>query len=307
MTKSNDINLFNTIDLVWSKRVLILLVTGFFLVISILYALLAPNLYTSSALLKVSDGESNQIDSLVSDYGGLASMAGISLPSSSDNKGPFIISVIRSKEFLKHLLTFEKVKLNLMAVQNYNKDTKKIVYDNNKFDFKNKKWIRDFDDGRSQNPSYVEVSEVYNESINVWQDDKTSFIYIDFTHESPIFANDFLNLIIKEINSQMRSQDLKESEESLEYLYQLLDKTSDNDLRDLVFNLIETQLKTQMLANIQEDYVFRKIDSPFLPEKTSSPNRYLIILIGCFFGLLVSILYILMNVVFTNRTSNQIS
>jgi uncharacterized protein involved in exopolysaccharide biosynthesis len=62
-----------------------------------------------------------------------------------------------------------------------------------------------------------------------------------------------------------------------------------------------------MLANIQEDYVFRKIDSPFLPEKTSSPNRYLIILIGCFFGLLVSILYILMNVVFTNRTSNQIS
>ena len=307
MTKSDDINLFNTIDLVWSRRVLIILVTGFFLIISILYALLASNLYTSSALLKVSDSDSNQIDSLVSDYGGLASMAGISLPSSSDNKGPFIISVIRSKEFLKHLLTFEQVKLNLMAVQSYNKDTKKIVYDNNKFDFKNKKWIRDFDDGRSQNPSYVEVSEVYNESINVWQDDKTSFIYIDFTHESPIFADEFLNLIIQEINSQIRSQDLKESEESLEYLYQLLDKTSDNDLRNLVFNLIETQLKTQMLANIQEDYLFKKIDSPFLPEKISSPNRPLIILIGCFFGLLLSILYILMNEIFKNRTPNKIS
>ena len=133
------------------------------------------------------------------------------------------------------------------------------------------------------------------------------FIYIDFTHESPIFADEFLNLIIQEINSQIRSQDLKESEESLEYLYQLLDKTSDNDLRNLVFNLIETQLKTQMLANIQEDYLFKKIDSPFLPEKISSPNRPLIILIGCFFGLLLSILYILMNEIFKNRTPNKIS
>ena len=307
MTLSNDINLFNTIDLVWSKKVLILSVTSFFLVISILYASLAPNLYTSSALLKLSDGDSSQIDSLVSDYGGLASMAGISLPSSSDNKGPFITSLIRSKEFFLFFLTFEQVKLNLMAVQNYDKHTKKIVYDNEKFDFKNKKWIRDFDDGRSQNPSYVEVSEVYNDSINLWQDDKTSFIYIDFTHESPLFANDFLNLIIKEINSQMRSQDLKKSEESLTYLYKLLEKTSDNDLRDLVFNLIETQFKTQMLANIQEDYAFREIDSPFLPEKISSPNRYLIILIGFIFGLIASILFILMNAVFTNRTSNQIS
>ena len=54
------------------------------------------------------------MSSLASQYGGLASLAGI-LPSSSGDKSQYVIETARSREFVEHLMTFNMVSENIIS------------------------------------------------------------------------------------------------------------------------------------------------------------------------------------------------
>ena len=251
--------------------------------------------------MKLADNDSSSSDALLSEYGGIANLAGINLPSSSRDKGPYVLSTMRSKEFLKHLMTFNSVTENLIAVKTYNSNTGKILYDPDLYDSETNEWKRKPKGMLTSKPSHIEVSEFYNKSFNAWQDEKSGFIYISFSHQSPFFSYDFLKLIISEVNSELRLKDLKDSNESLEYLHTMLNKTSDTDLRKSISNLIESQIKVQMLANIRDDYAFSAIDEPFLPEDKSSPNRILIVLTGLLFGFFAGIFIVASKFILTKN------
>ena len=47
-----------------------------------------------------------------------------------------------------------------------------------------------------------------------------------------------------------------------------------------------------MLASSNEAYVFKAIDSPFVPEKKSSPRRALICIIGTLIGAILSLIIV---------------
>ncbi len=54
--------------------------------------------------------------------------------------------------------------------------------------------------------------------------------------------------------------------------------------------LIESQLKTKMLANVRENYLLDPIDSPMLPDMKSKPYRTKIVIIGTLIGFVLSLL-----------------
>jgi LPS O-antigen subunit length determinant protein (WzzB/FepE family) len=54
--------------------------------------------------------------------------------------------------------------------------------------------------------------------------------------------------------------------------------------------LIESQLKTKMLANVRENYLLDPIDSPMLPDMKSKPYRAKIVVIGTLIGFVISLL-----------------
>ena len=93
---------------------------------------------------------------------------------------------------------------------------------------------------------------------------KHFYISISFKHKSPEFAHYFLSLIIKEANSLLREVDLQESSEALNYLNDQLVKTQQSDIRNSINQLIKSKLETQMLANVNKDYVLRPLDKPYL-------------------------------------------
>ena len=99
----SDNNIDFQIDLVdifkslWSEKLFIGIGTSILCLISIIYALSLPNLYTSSALLKLSENEdSSSFSGLAAQYGSIASLAGISLPSESADKSDYVIEIIKS-------------------------------------------------------------------------------------------------------------------------------------------------------------------------------------------------------------------
>ena len=127
-SKENLIDLKELFNLLWEGKKLIILITSIFALCSVFYALSLSNYYKSMAVL-TTKGESNDMGSL-SRYSGIASLAGISMPSGTD-KGALIVNTILSRVFLKNLLSFEDVLPSLMAAKSYDSESKKLEFDPN--------------------------------------------------------------------------------------------------------------------------------------------------------------------------------
>ena len=76
----DEIDLKELFMVLWSGKWLISAITGAAAVISVLVALSLPNIYTASAVLAPADGAESGPGGLLEQYGGPASLAGVSLP-----------------------------------------------------------------------------------------------------------------------------------------------------------------------------------------------------------------------------------
>ena len=287
---AKEIDISKLISIIFEKKLLISSITAFFAIFSIIYALLLPNFFTSkSTLYPVIDeaNEASALSSMASKYGGLAAASGISLPQNVGvSKTAVMIATINSREFFSHLLTFDGVRENLFAISNYNPETRSIEYDEEIYNRSTKKWLQ----GK---PSDLEVYKVYGKILSLKEDKATGLITISITHQSPIFANDFLELIIFEINDIMRKRDLIESTESLEYLSIQLSKTLQSDIKFSINQLIEAQLKKKMLTQVRKYYILNPIDAPFIPEEKSEPKRSEIVILITIIGFIISIIFVM--------------
>lgn len=294
--KNDEIDIIEILSVIWSSKFFIASLTFLFLFFSVLYSISLTNIYTSSALLQINDSNENDgLSSLNSQFGGFASIAGISLPSSGPNKSDYAIETIKSRDFVRHLLQFKGVTENLIAAKSFDRPSKKIIYDSNTYDSVSNKWVREVPLEREKIPSYLEIYPIYNDLLNVSVDSESGFIYLSFSHLSPIFAKDFLDLVIDELNAISKIKDLEESGLALDFLQDQLLTVQQTDMRKTLNAMVETQLKTKMLVNVRKDYLVSAIDSSFIPEIRSSPSRLIICVLGAFFGIVFSILIVLMR------------
>ena len=290
-TLYDEINLLEIFKLWWEERWTVIIITFFVAIGSIFYSLSLSNYYKSEALLISSDNKSTNFS--LSQYSGLASLAGIELPGSSGDNTFEMLEIIKSREFVRHLLSFENILPSLMAPKRYDLESKKLFFDSEIFDA-NSKWIGNSFNGKNI-PSYLETHKNYLDSLTVLQDKKTGFIVLKFEHISPIFARDFLELIIEEANKIKRKKDLETSSKALDFLNSELAKTPYLEIKKSINQIIETQLETQMLAKVNEEYVLSVIEPPYEPEIKSKPKRSIIVIASTIFGGLFGLFFILLR------------
>ncbi len=264
--------------------------------ISIIYSLFLPNIYTSKALLSIVEDNDSPVSmsSVLSQYSGIASLAGIG-SSGMNTKQKYAIEVINSREFLKHLLTFDGVLESLYAVDYYDESSKQLYFNNEVFDNEKKEWIRSVPKNRQLIPSHLEVYKTYQETISLEEDLKSGYLKLSVSHISPIFSEYFLSLIINEANKLSKDKDMKESSDALVYLNEQLLNTMQADVRKSMNKIIENQLKIQMLSNIKSDYLLSIIDTPYIPEVKSAPSRSIITITGSLIGFLMICSLIILN------------
>tara|TARA_B100001250_G_scaffold414595_2_gene454293 strand:- start:3569 stop:4525 length:957 start_codon:yes stop_codon:yes gene_type:complete len=275
---------------------------------SIYIAKSSPDIYRSSALLEPQQNNQNQnsFSSIPAGFGGLASLAGVQLPTSSGDRGLYAIEVIKSKVFFKHLLSIDSDRIlpSIMAIESYDISNKKIKFDTNIYDDASNKWVREVKANQKVVPSYIEAHEHFLSILEVFKDKKTGYIYIAIDHQSPVFAQYLLNLVILEVNNLTREMEMQETSEAIEYLTKKQLSTKVSSVKLSINNIIESQLQTQMLTNIREEFLLKTIDPPVVPEIKIGPSRLFICVIGVFFGFIFSILSVL---VFHLLRSNYIT
>ena len=283
----DELDLRELFNVLWTAKKFIIQITAIFAIGSVVYSLSLNNYYQSGSIFIARSASGNQG---LSQYSGLAAMAGITLPSSSgEDKAAQMIELIKSRKFVKHLMTFENILPSILAAESYNKSTQELLFNQKVYESETKTWKN------NEIPSYLEAHSAYLNMLSVRQDKKTGFIYINIEHISPVFAKEFSELIIREANELLRKKDMDESKQGLEYLTSELSKTPFVAIKESINALIEVQLETQMMAQINQDYIFVEIEPPFIPEQKSKPTRVYICVVGTILGGILSVLIVLIR------------
>ena len=295
---NSEISLSGILSIIWKEKLLVLFLTSIFSICSIIYALSLPNIYMSSSILSINDSQNNSsgLSRISGQYGDLASIAGIDLPSGGSNdKASLAIEIVLSRELVKNLLTKDNILPVLMATKSYDSVNKKIKYDNEIYDDKRGIWVRKPIEGYQVIPSYLEAHKEYLKIVDIVKDKKTNFITIRVRHQSPYFSEYLLSSIINELNEKVRLADLEEASSSLSYLKSLQEETNIQGIKTSISSLIEGKIQSQMLASINQDYMLRPIDPPYIPEMRFSPSRSMIVIFISFLGGFLSILIVLIR------------
>ncbi len=286
-----EINISDLIFFLWSRKYHILIIVAVISFISVAASYLVPNYYKSYAIVEVVSS-SMQTSPSNSSVGALASIAGINLSGGGANKKAFVIETLKSRDFVKNLIQNENILASIFAPKSYIPSTGELVLDEEIYSFKEQKWTRKVSYPYSTRPSILEAHKKINDDIlSINEDKKTGYITIAIEHISPIFARDFLVLVIDELNKVTREKDLTDSQEAINYLKQEASRSSLSALNNSIAALLESKLETQMMARIHKDYLLRYIDPPFIPEKKSWPMRSSILILA-FMGSLLFVVFI---------------
>lgn len=249
-------------------------------------ALLLPKEWESDAILVNVDSGTAPSQSGASAIGGIAQLAGINLNTSTASRLNMSLYTILSRDFFRHLITFENVKRDLLAIKGFDEKTFTPIFDAGSYDINNNKWIDE--------PSFFRSYKVYRESVSAaFLDDKSAqFLIVRVRHRSPIFAKELVDLIVREVNEQQRFNDIKEADASLEYLQDQLNQTEQINIKSSISSLIENQIKTKMFANVRTDYIIKPIDNSYVPELRSSPQRTRFVLTNTCIGIFIFLVFL---------------
>ena len=280
-----EIDLLEIFRIVWQGKWLIAAITFVVAVIGLIVALLLPNVYRAEVLLAPNESQSTDgLAALATQYGGLASLAGIDLDSGAIDKATLGLEILRSRKFVSDFIERHDLLVPLLAARGWDTDSGELVIDANDYDVASNKWVRDVSPPKKVIPSMQEAHDEFLNIMSVKQDKKSGFVTLSVEHYSPIVSKQWVDWLVKDINSTIMLQDVSEAEQAIAYLRDQIESTSVADLRAVFSRLVEEQTKTVMLAKISPEYVFRTVDPAVVPEFKARPNRMLIILFATALG-----------------------
>ena len=250
------LELIRTLLRAWKVIVGITLVcTG----LAIAYALYAPEVFKAESLLAPAEEEKSAASSSLGQFGGLAAMAGISIPSSSNIER--VLATLETREFLKKFISSQKLL--------------PIIFDD-LWDESSNSWRLI----KGQEELTVEDGILPLQGAIEVDQGKSGLITLSISWKDPDIAAQWANYLVKQLNEQLRQKAITDSKKRVGYLEQELAKTTLQDMRAVLYNLLESEKQKAMLANVNEDFALEVIDPAVAPETREKPKRKLIVVLG---------------------------
>tara|TARA_B100000575_G_C23132996_1_gene657555 strand:- start:43 stop:948 length:906 start_codon:yes stop_codon:yes gene_type:complete len=278
MQQYSDLDISEILSIVFRYKIFIFSLTFFSSIILLILLLFIPNKYSSEALFYTSSdpGSTSSSMSSLSALSSFSGLAGFSLPTNDVASYDISEARIKSRNFLKILISEEGIKNNLYAANGFDFEKNKITYEQKLLDV--------------ISPDIDDIHKKYIKMLSVSRNKTTGIMKINFEHYSPYFAADMIDLILKKLDEISREESLKEIEDSLSYLLDKRINIKESELQNSINALIRSNLEKQMLANIRDEYLVIVISDPFIPKYKSSPPKTLILIIGFISTLFLSIL-----------------
>ena len=269
--EEND-SLKNTLSelysLLFDYKKIIFLIPFLLSVITAAFSLSITAIYESQTTLAANSQSSSGLSGIINNSG-LAAIAGITASSGNRNLGAEGIEILKSRKFITDFIKDEKILVNLMAAEGWDRDKNEVIINPDVYDIKNKRWTL----GDDSIPSDQEAYEAFVNKMSLFKDVKTGFVTLKVRHFSPVIAKEWTEKLINSLNDYLREVDLVEAEKTISFLDKLLSENNLLEVNNSLVNLKQQQIKIIMNAKAREQYVFRVLDPPIAPEKRFSPKR----------------------------------
>lgn len=263
----NEIDLLELAGVIWKGKNLVILIIVIFTFATAVMSLFMTNIYTATAVIKpVTTKEGGGgLFSLASQFGGMASLAGIAMPTSAS--ATELVSLLKSNILKKNIIE----RYNLLS----------ILFPKKPGAEKKEAGISDTWDGIRALDKLVKIN--YNL--------KDDIITITVNFRDPDMAAAIANYFIVALNEHMSSEAKRIAGINKTYLEKQLQETNDNIVQQKIYNLIAEKIETMMMAEVKENFAFKVLDPPMAPDRKSKPKRAQMVVIAfivsLFFGVFV--------------------
>ncbi|MDZ7925024.1 MAG: hypothetical protein U5M23_13445 [Marinagarivorans sp.] len=164
-----------------------------------------------------------------------------------------------------------------------------------------KNWLREPSPGKQAEPSSYEVYDIFSKMITASFDDKTSMLNVSVEYYSPEIAKEWVDLLVLKINDAFRVRDVTEAQKNIAYLEDKIQQTSIAEMQKVFYGMVESQMKTLMLAEVDDEYLIKQVVTPQAAERKSKPKRSLIVIIAVLLGGVFSCFVVLFKGMVINR------
>jgi uncharacterized protein involved in exopolysaccharide biosynthesis len=155
----------------------------------------------------------------------------------------------------------------------------------------NAKVLKWKEDGREP-PSLAEGVRAFEKLRMIAEDRRAGLVTVTIRWHDPQTAARWTNDLIAFGNQVLREQAIVESETTISYLDTQIGATQALGVRDALYRVLESQMKTMTLARTRSDYAFRIIDpaQPPLRRDRVSPRLFPAAFTGLVGGALLGLL-----------------
>jgi uncharacterized protein involved in exopolysaccharide biosynthesis len=250
------LELIRTLLNAWKTIVGITIVcTGF----AVSFALYTTEVFKAETILAPAREEKPGVSSALGQFGGLAALAGVTIPSDSNTER--VLATLETRVFLRKFI--EEKKLLPVIFEDF------WEADSNSWKLPPGQKAFISEDGIAPLQGAISVNK-----------DKSGLIILSISWTDPEVAAQWANDLVKQLNEQLREQAIGDSKKRVGYLEQELAKTTLQDMRAVLYNLLESEKQKAMLANVNEDFALEVIDPAVAPETREKPKRKLIVALG---------------------------
>ncbi|MGR5423262.1 Wzz/FepE/Etk N-terminal domain-containing protein [Vibrio sp. PNB22_4_1] len=304
----DEIDLRELFGALWKGKWIIIATTFVFAVGAVLYALSLPNIYKSDALLAPAESSSGGgLSKMAGQLGGLAALAGVNLGGGESSQTDLAVQVMKSRQFVEAFINKHDLLVPLMAAKDWELANNKLILDEELYNPNTGEWLREPNGLRGATPTAQEAFQVFNKEVLSISQDKESGLYtVSVKHYSPYVAQQWVNWLIEDINKVMRERTIAETSQNLAYLNTQLQKTAVADMQSTFYKLIEEQTKSLMLAEVQEEFIFKVVDPAVVPELKDGPKRALICVLGTLLGGMLGVAIVLVRFAFRKEDTEEL-
>ncbi|EGV3809731.1 Wzz/FepE/Etk N-terminal domain-containing protein [Vibrio parahaemolyticus] len=304
----DEIDLRELFKALWKGKWIIIATTFVFAVGSIIYALSLPNIYKADALLAPAESSNGGgLSKMAGQLGGLAALAGVNLGAGESSQTDLAVQVMKSRQFVEAFINKHELLVPLMAAKDWDLTNNKLILNKNLYNPITGEWLREPNGLRGAAPTAQEAFEVFNKEVLSVSQDKESGLYtVSVKNYSPYIAQQWVNWLIEDINKVMRERTIAETSQNLAYLNTQLQKTAVADMQSTFYKLIEEQTKSLMLAEVQEEFIFKVVDPAVVPELKDGPKRALICALGTLLGGMLGVAIVLVRFAFRKEDADDL-
>lgn len=254
----------------WARKGIILLCTLLGAVVAVTYGLLATPMFRAEATLSIrDDNQRGGLAVAASQLGGLADLAGLSVPGSKDRA--VAVATLKSRVLIEQFIADRKLV--------------DVLLDSSEGGGLS---------GTGDLPSVWRAHREFTENyFKVAEDKKSGLITVAVEWKDPAQATAWVGEIVTRANDRLRQVAIEESEKNLAYLEQQAKATNVVEIQQALYRLAETEIKKLMLAKGAGEYAFKTVDPAREPERRFKPNRTVIAGIGTLLGGFLGVLVVL--------------